>query len=119
MKKIALLLPTLLLAGFLMAQGDVKGLSGQIVTKLTQSLSLTPDQASQTGDAVSAFLTQKAASIPLQTSDPAGYASKFNMLNGSLVNKLKAFLQAKQLTTFWSLKPRANDPGNVLSNLFF
>lgn len=121
MKKIATLLPALLLAGCLMAQGsyDVKGLSNQIVAKLSQSLALSQEQAQQTGEAVTDFLTQKLTILPLQSSDPAGYASKFNQLNGNLVNKLKVFLQAKQMTTFWSLKPRSNDPGNVLSNLFF
>lgn len=121
MKKIMLFLSTVLLAGSLWAQGsyDVKTLTNQIVEKMVPALSLSAEQALQTNDAVADFLTQKAQILPLQSSDPASYASKFNILNGTLVNKLKQFMQAKQLTTFWSLKPRNNDPGNVLSQLFY
>ena len=121
MKKIVLFLSMILLAGSLWAQGsyDVKALTTQIVSKLTPALSLTAEQASSTTEAVTDFLSQKAEIIPLQTSDPAGYASKFNILNGNLVNKLKAYMQAKQLTAFWSLKPRTNDPANALSQLFY
>jgi hypothetical protein len=121
MKKLILLFSMFLLAGSLMAQGsfDVKGISSQIVAKLTPALTLTAEQTAQTNDAITDFLSQKSEILPLQSSDPATYASKFNILNGTLVNKLKTFLQAKQLTTFWSLKPRSNDPGNVLSHLFY
>lgn len=121
MKKLTLLFSMFLLAGSLMAQGsyDVKGISSQIIAKLTPALSLTAEQATQTNEAVTDFLSQKADILPLQSSDPASYASKFNILNGTLVNKLKTFLQAKQLTTFWSLKPRSNDASNVLSHLFY
>jgi hypothetical protein len=121
MKKIVALFSALLLAGSLLAQGsfDVKATTSQVIAKLTPALSLSAEQATQTIEAVADFLAQKATILPLQSSDPSGYASKFNQLNGTLVNKLKTFLQAKQMTTFWSLKPRSNDPGNVLSHLFF
>jgi hypothetical protein len=122
MKKLMCLSLVLTISSVLLAQTtpfDVKGISNQIVTKLSQSLSLTADQIPAASEAITEFLTQKGEIIPLQTSDPATYASKFNVLNGALVGKLKNILQAKQMTSFWSLKPRSNDPSNVLSHLFY
>ena len=98
---------------------DVKSISNQIVSKLSQSLTLTPDQIQPTSNAVTEFLTQKAEILPLQTSDPSTYASKFNVLNGLLIGKLKNIFQAKQMTSFWSLRPSSNDASNVLSHLFY
>lgn len=122
MKKIILLFSAFILSGVLIAQTtpfDVKGISNQIVSKLSQSLSLTPDQVSPVSEAITEFLTQKSDIIPLQTSDPGAYASRFNVLNGALVGKLKNVFGARQMTSFWSLKPRSNDPSNVLSHLFY
>lgn len=122
MKKISLLFSALVISGVLLAQTtpfDVKGISNQIISKLSQSLSLTPDQVQPASEAVTEFLTQKSEIIPLQTADPSAYASKFNVLNGALVGKLKNILQARQMTSFWGLKPRSNDPSNVLSHLFY
>lgn len=122
MKKISSLFSALMVSYILMAQPtpfDVKGISGQIVAKLTQSLTLTPDQVQPASDAITEFLMQKAEIIPLQKSDPSAYSSKFNVLNGALVGKLKNIFQARQMTSFWSLKPRNNDVANVLSHLFY
>ncbi len=122
MKKFTLLFSAFIISSVLLAQTapfDVKGISNQVVTKLSQSLALTPEQVPSVSDAVTDFLTQKAEIIPLQTTDPATYASKFNVLNGTLISKLKNIFQARQMTSFWSLKPRSNDPSNVLSHLFY
>lgn len=122
MNKLLSLFSALLISSVLLAQTtpfDAKGISNQIVSKLSQSLSLTPDQIQPASEAVTEFLTQKGEIIPLQTSDPSAYASKFNALNGALISKLKNIFQAKQMTSFWSLKPRSNDPSNVLSHLFY
>ena len=122
MKKYTLFFSALIVGSILFAQTapfDVKGISSQIVSKLSQSLALTPDQLPAVNEAVTGFLTQKAELIPLQTSDPSTYAAKFNVLNGVLISKLKNVFQAKQMTSFWSLKPRSNDPANVLSHLFY
>ena len=122
MKKLAFLFSVLLVSSGLLAQTvpfDVKSISSQIVSKLSQSLSLSQEQVPLVSEAVIEFLTQKADIIPLQTSDPSAYASKFNVLNGMLVGKLKNVFQARQMTSFWSLKPRSNDPSNVLNHLFY
>lgn len=122
MKKFTLLCFILISSSVLLAQTtpfDAKGLSTQVVTKLSQSLALTPEQVPAISEAVTEFMTQKGEIIPLQTSDPSTYASKFNVLNGTLISKLKNIFQAKQMTSFWGLKPRSNDPSNVLSHLFY
>lgn len=103
----------------LRAQGDVSNIAGQIIEKLTPALNLNSDQKPEVGDAVLDFLTKKAEILPLAKSDPAAYASKFNLLNGGFISKLKTILVAKQMTSFLGLKPKLNNPANVLSHLFY
>jgi len=119
MKKILLASLFLLLAGGVFAQLDVKAVGSQILAKLTPALALADDQQPQVADAVADFLTKKAEILPLKATDASAYASKFNILNGGLIGKLKTILVAKQMTSFLMLKPKSGDTGNVLSQLFF
>ncbi len=119
MKKISVAILFLFTSMALQAQFDVSGVAGQIMQKLTPVLNLNMDQKPQVGDAVLDFLTKKAEILPLQKTDPAGYASKFNLLNGGFISKLKTILLAKQMTSFLGLKPKMNNPANVLSHLFY
>lgn len=119
MKKISIAFAFLLASFAVNAQLDVANIAGQIIQKLTPALNLNSDQQPQVGDAVTDFLTQKAAIIPLQKTDPSGYASKFNLLSGGLISKLKTILLAKQMTSFLGMKPKVNDTSNVLGHLFY
>ncbi|MES2776509.1 MAG: hypothetical protein V4722_20190 [Bacteroidota bacterium] len=119
MKKIAIAFGLLLAGMASYAQLDVNNIAGQVLEKLTPALNLNADQKPQVGDAVTEFLSKKAEILPLQNTDPAGYASKFNQLNGGLISKLKTILVAKQMTSFLGMKPKTNNPSNVLSHLFY
>jgi len=121
MKTILIASLLLMAAGALTAQApyDVKVLGTQILARLTPALNLTDDQQPQVEDAVTNFLTQKAEILPLKTTDPSAYISKFNSLSGGLVGKLKIILLAKQMTSFLGLKPKPSDTSNVLSHLFY
>ena len=119
MKKITVAFLFMLTSMALQAQLDVNGVAGQIVQNLTPALNLNSDQKNEVGNAVLDFLQKKAEIIPLKKADPAGYAAKFNLLNGGLISKLKTILLAKQMTSFLGLKPKMNNPANVLSHLFY
>jgi hypothetical protein len=121
MKKILLLSIAFMATTFIFAQGsfDVKALTSEIMGKLNPALILTAEQKPTVNEVVTNFLNRKLEIIPLQKSDAASYTSKFNVLNGDLINQLKDILTAKQMSGFLGLKPRANTPGNVLSQLFF
>ncbi len=98
---------------------DVKSLTSGIVGKLGPSLALTSVQKPGVSSAVSGFLTNKANILPLKQSDPASYATKQAGLFGGLKSKLGTVLTAAQMTKFLGMKPKTNDAGNVLSNLFY
>lgn len=122
MKKILLVAIAFMATTFIFAQSgstDVKSLAPQIMEKLTPALMLTPEQKPNVNEAVSVFLSKKSEILPLQKSNPVGYTSKFNLLNGDLINKLKDVVSAKQMGNFLSLRPKVNTPDNVLSQLFF
>lgn len=121
MKKIILLSIAFVAISFVYAQGafDAKSLSSEIMGKLSPALVLSVDQKPVVTDAVTGFLTKKSEIISLQKADPPAYTSKFNVLNGNLINQLKDILTAKQMSSFLGLKPKGNIPGNVLSQLFF
>ncbi len=121
MKKIILLAIAFMATSFIYAQSgfDVKSLSNEIMGKLSPALVLTADQKPTVTDAVTGFLTKKSDIVSLQKTDPPAYTSKFNVLNGDLINQLKDILTAKQMSGFLGLKPKGNMPGNVLSQLFF
>jgi hypothetical protein len=121
MKKTLLLLIAFMVVSFTYAQSgfDAKALAGEIMGKLSPALALTAEQKPSVNEVVTVFLKKKAEIIPLQKADLAAYTSKFNVLNGDLVNQLKEILTAKQMSSFLGLKPRVNMPGNVLSELFF
>lgn len=122
MKKTLLVIIAFIATTFIYAQSggiDVKLLTPQIMEKLTPALSLTPDQKVNVNEAIAVFLSKKAEILALQKSDPAGYTSKFNLLNGDLINKLKDIVSAKQMGNFLSLRPKVNTSSNVLSQLFF
>lgn len=114
----------LLIVGSVSAQSDetldIPSTTSKIVDKLTSSLSLTAEQKPQVEAAVTDFLTKKVAILSLQKTDPSGYSSRFNLLNGGFIGKLKTILLAKQMTSYLGLKPKTNDPAsNVLSHLFY
>lgn len=122
MKKTLLIIIAFMATSFLYAQSggmDVKILAPQIMEKLTPALALTLDQKPNVNEAVTDFLSKKAKILPLQKTDPAGYTSKFNLLNGDLINKLKDVVSAKQMGTFLGLRPKVNTPSSILSELFF
>jgi len=120
MKKIFFISLFFLAAHSIQAQNfDPKTITSQVLAKLTPALGLSNEQQPQVGDAVVEFLNSKAAIIPLQKTDPSGYVSKFNALNGTLIGKLKTILSAKQMTSFLGLRPKATDTGNALVHLFY
>ncbi len=121
MKKILLLSIAFMATSFMYAQSgfDPKVLTGEIMGKLNPALVLTAEQKPNVTDAVNGFLNKKAEIVSLQKTDPPAYTSKFNVLNGDLINQLKDILTAKQMSSFLGLKPRVNTLGNVLSQLFF
>ncbi len=119
MKKLSVAILFLFTSMALKAQLDVNGISGQIMQKLTPTLNLNSDQKNEVENVVLDFLHKKTEILPLQKTDPSGYASKFNLLNGGLISKLKTILLAKQMTSFLGLKPKMNYPANVLSHLFY
>ncbi|MBN9298211.1 MAG: hypothetical protein J0I41_14450 [Filimonas sp.] len=98
---------------------DVSKLTSGIMGKLVPSLSLTNDQKPKVTDAISSFLGAKSKILPLQQSDPASYATKQSGLFSSLKSKLAGMLLQNQMNKFLGLKPKTNDPTNVLSNLFY
>lgn len=98
---------------------DVKSLTSSIMKTLGPSLSLTDKQTPGVTDAISGFLGDKSKILPLQASDPKAYSSKFGSLFGGLKSKLGGILLADQMKKFTGLKPKTNDPSNVLSNLFY
>ncbi|NSL87368.1 hypothetical protein ECE50_011035 [Chitinophaga sp. Mgbs1] len=95
------------------------GIASSILGKLTPALGLTNAQQPKVLNLVTGFLKQKAGILPLQQANPAAYTSKFAGLQGGLFSKLKLLLTAAQYTKFLGLKPKTNDAGNVLSQLFF
>ena len=119
MKKILIAFFLLFASMLSKAQPDVTNIVGQIIEKLTPALNLTGDQKPQVGDAITEFLAKKAEILPLQKADPAGYASRFNQLIGGLISSLKTILVAKQMTSFLGMKPKTNNPSDVLSHLFY
>ncbi len=119
MKKIFIAIVFLFTSIAVQAQLDVGGLTGQIMQKLKTALNLNMDQTPQVGDAVVQFLTKKVDILPLQKTDVAEYASKFNLFNGAFISKLKTILLARQMTSFLGLKPKINTADNVMSHLFY
>lgn len=123
MKSLVITSLFLTLAGSISAQSedgfDVRIITTQIIEKLTPALSLTEEQKPQVENTISEFLTKKERILPLQKTDSSSYSSKFNILNGSLIGKLTTILFAKQMTSFLGLKPKTNNPTNVLSHLFY
>ena len=122
MKKTLLIIIAFMATTFIYAQSgsmDVKSLALQIMEKLTPALSLTAEQKPNVNETIIGFLSKKAEIIHLQKSDPAGYTSKFNLLSGDLINKLKDVVSAKQMGNFLGLRPKVNTPSDVLSQLFF
>ena len=98
---------------------DVKSLTSSILGKLTPSLGLSDKQKPGVTDAISGFLTKKSDILPLLTSNPASYATKQSGLFNSLKSKLSGILIGNQLNKFLSLKPKTNDPSNLLSHLVY
>jgi len=101
------------------AQLNVTRITGEIIEKITPALSLNTDQKPQVEEAIAEFLTKKIDILPVEKTDAPAYASKFNQLNGAFISKLKSILVAKQMTSFLGLKPKINNPANVLSHLFY
>ena len=98
---------------------DVKGITSSIMKVLGPSLSLSDKQSPGVTDIISKFLGDKSKILPLQASDPKSYNSKFGSLFSGLKTKLGGILLADQMKKFMGLKPKTNDPSNVLSNLFY
>ena len=134
MKK-TILFAALMLVGFTQAQSqdllkktssaatgggfDVKNLTSGILGKLKPGLGLTDTQTPRVSNAVSGFLSKKASILPLQQSNPSGYAAKQSGLFSGLKSKLSGVLTAAQMTKFLGMKPKTNVASNVLSNLFY
>ena len=119
MKKISIACMLLMVGMVTKAQFDVTSITGQIIEKITPSLNLNADQKPEVVEAVTNFLNKKAEILSWQKNDPPAYASKFNLLYGGLISKLKTILLARQMTSFLGLKPKKNNQANVLSHLFY
>ncbi len=98
---------------------DVNKLTNSIMGKLNPSLDLTKEQVPKTTEAISTFLTDKSKILSLQHTNNPAYVQKQGGLFNELKTKLTGILLNGQLHTFLELKPAANDPSNVLSNIFF
>ena len=101
------------------ASFDVKGITGSVMGILGPKLKLTSEQSSGVTEIVSSFLGSKANILPLSQTNPSEYASKLSGLTGTMNTKLDGILDDKQMAKFQGLKPKTNDPSNVLSNLFY
>jgi len=98
---------------------DVNGLTKSLMGELSPKLSLTDKQSPLVQNTISKFLGDKSKILPLMKTDPAGYTSKFGSLFSGLKTSLGGILLKDQMNKFLGLKPKTNDPANVLSNLFF
>jgi hypothetical protein len=98
---------------------NIPGADHAIMEKLAPSLSLTAAQKPAISSTLTGFLKEKATILPLATTNPTAYASKFSALQSSTFGKLKAHLSIEQYTKFLSLKPKTSSSTNVLSNLFY
>jgi hypothetical protein len=101
------------------SESDLQKLSKKITEKLHASITLSNEQLTHVGDAVTVFLQKKEPILPLQNTNAEAYAAQFNIINGDFISKLKNIFTARQMTTYLSLKPKANNTANVLSPLFY
>lgn len=98
---------------------DVNTLKSQIMTQLTPKLALNTEQKANVLTLVTNFLDQKAGIITLAKSNNNKYIAELAKLTEKLNTGLKTALTAQQFSKFLSLKPKTNDPTNILSQLFY
>jgi hypothetical protein len=98
---------------------DVNALKSQIMSQLTPKLALNADQKTNVLNLVTNFLDQKAGIISLAKTNNNKYIAELAKLTEKLNAGLKTALTAQQFSKFLALKPKTNDPANILSQLFY
>ena len=98
---------------------DVNTLKTQIMSQLTTKLALNSDQKPNVLSLVTNFLDKKAGIISLAKTNNNKYIAELAKLTEKLNTGLKTALTAQQFSKFLSLKPKTNDAGNILSQLFY
>lgn len=98
---------------------NIEGNARSITGKLKTALTLTEEQQPKILSAVTNFLEQRAAILPMNNSNPKAYNTKLKSFQNSFNRKLKTILTPEQFTDFSELKPVNNDATNVLSQLFY
>lgn len=98
---------------------DVNAIKNQVMSQLTTKLALNGDQKTKVLTLVTNFLDQKAGIIALAKTNNNKYVAQLAKLTEKLNAGLKTALTAQQFSKFLALKPKTNDAGNILSQLFY